>query len=177
MIIGVSGKAGSGKDCLASYLVDKYNFIKLAFADELKIKCSIDFDLSKEQMYGELKNAVDKRYNKTPREILQITGQFYRGIYANFWVDRCIDKVLPNKNYVISDIRFPNEYKAVSAYGGKIIRLERNSIFRKSFFGQGDVSETALDNFSFDSVIYNNSSIINLYNEIDTWGVHNDLFK
>ena len=36
MLIGVCGKAGSGKDTIADYLVKKYNFKKIALADPIK---------------------------------------------------------------------------------------------------------------------------------------------
>lgn len=61
MIIGISGKARSGKDTFADFLVDifytRFNrkFELMAFADELKYLCKIQFDLSYEQLWGILK--------------------------------------------------------------------------------------------------------------------------
>ena len=46
IIVGLSGKAGSGKDTVANYLVEKHNFTKLAFAGVLKEGMKILFDLS-----------------------------------------------------------------------------------------------------------------------------------
>lgn len=39
-IIGISGAKGSGKDLLASYLVEEYGYKRIAFADSLKLICS-----------------------------------------------------------------------------------------------------------------------------------------
>lgn len=38
IVIGLHGLPGSGKDTLADHLVEKYGFVKMAFADELKIE-------------------------------------------------------------------------------------------------------------------------------------------
>ena len=56
MIIGLGFKARSGKDCVADYLVGKYGFQKLSFADSLKGACKEIFHLSDEQLYGNLNN-------------------------------------------------------------------------------------------------------------------------
>lgn len=172
MIIGLSAKAKSGKDTLADYLVQNYGYIKVAFADELKTMCSVDFDLSKKQLYGNLKEIKDYRYNKTPREILQATGQFYRSIDIDFWVNKCITKLSVNKNYVISDVRLSNEYTAIKKLNGKIIRINRDSVLRGHVSNSNDISETDLDNHSFDLTIENNGTLVDLYNKIDNWGMN-----
>lgn len=177
MIIGLSGRAHAGKDTLADYLVQNYGFTKVAFADELKLLCASNFNLSNDQLYGNLKETKDYRYKKSPREILQATGQFYRSIDIDFWVKRCLDKLLVNKNYVITDVRLRNEYDAVKALNGKIIRINRNSDLRGYVSNSNDISETDLNNHNFDLTIENNGTLIDLYNKIDNWGMNNDIFK
>jgi hypothetical protein len=111
IVIGIHGKARSGKDTLAEFLInhfrDKYDqlFFKNAFADELKRMCQKEFDLSNEQLWGDEKEEPDKRYYKpispnscglglsklpsrywTAREIMQEVGAFYRKIDYNFWL-------------------------------------------------------------------------------------------
>ncbi len=39
MIIGIFGKKGHGKDTIADYLVDNYNFHKLSYAEPIKKIC------------------------------------------------------------------------------------------------------------------------------------------
>lgn len=39
IVVGVSGKLGSGKDTVAKYLIEKYNFEKVSLADKLKEIC------------------------------------------------------------------------------------------------------------------------------------------
>ena len=74
MIIALGGKKGSGKDTLANYLVDKYNFTRYAFGDPVKLVCKELFDLTEDQLHGSLKDTVDKRLGITPREIFQKIG-------------------------------------------------------------------------------------------------------
>lgn len=64
MIIGLSGLAGSGKDFVSDILVERYNFVKIAFADPLKRICKEIFDFSDDQLWGpsEKRNESDKRY-------------------------------------------------------------------------------------------------------------------
>jgi hypothetical protein len=64
MIIGITGKAGAGKDTAADVLVERFNFVKVALADPLKRICKDAFDFSDEQLWGpsEKRNEPDTRY-------------------------------------------------------------------------------------------------------------------
>jgi hypothetical protein len=64
MIIGICGKAGSGKDTTADFLVKNHGFVKVAFADVLKRIVREDFDFSDEQLFGpsQYRNEPDMRY-------------------------------------------------------------------------------------------------------------------
>lgn len=118
-LIGISGKAGSGKDTLADWLVENKDFVKVSLADVLKRACKEFFDFSDEQLWGpsEKRNKLDKRYvmfyadikhmlNEdglkefpdgkvpqylTPRHALQQLGtEFGRACYPNVWIDYTI---------------------------------------------------------------------------------------
>lgn len=64
MIVGISGRANSGKDTVANYLVNQYKFTKIALADPLKRFVMEVFDFSEEQLWGssEKREEPDKRY-------------------------------------------------------------------------------------------------------------------
>jgi len=70
MIIGISGKARSGKDTFATMLATELNkvswpsYVMMAFANELKLRCQAAFDLTFEQLWGEDKEKYDQRYPK-----------------------------------------------------------------------------------------------------------------
>lgn len=81
MIIGISGKARSGKDTFAEMLQIELNklsyppYIMMAFAHELKTRCQSAFDLSYEQLWGDEKEVEDKRYIKEHKDARSMEQQ------------------------------------------------------------------------------------------------------
>jgi hypothetical protein len=51
ILLGVSGKAGVGKDTVGDYLVSKYDWKKISFASNLKDCCKEVFGLSHSEVY------------------------------------------------------------------------------------------------------------------------------
>jgi adenosyl cobinamide kinase/adenosyl cobinamide phosphate guanylyltransferase len=161
MLIGISGKARSGKDTFAEMLSRELQeqtgqaYVLMAYAHELKLKVQKDFDLSYEQLWGEEKEIEDKRYRKhtdkdemvywTAREIMQNYGQFFRTINYDFWVDHLFS-VIEEKEYktvIITDLRHTNEVNAVVDGGGFHVRVEREE--DEATHNKQHISETALD--------------------------------
>ena len=105
-LIVISGHARTGKDTLGKILQEKFkeNYYIMAYANELKRKCREDFDLSREQLYGNLKEVQDERYPRsdgscwTPREILQHMGtEAYRAVEDDFWIRQLFKYIDRNK--------------------------------------------------------------------------------
>lgn len=82
-------------------------------------------------------------------------------------------------NWIITDVRFPNELDAIKERGGIVIRVNRNTVINdneanpiksnKSYSNINTVqhpSETALDNATFDYIIDNNGTIDDLIIEV-----------
>ena len=79
----------------------------------------------------------------------------------------------PYPNWIITDLRFPNEAKAVEKRGGITIRVNRpytttggNGIPATFSQTQFHPSETALDNHKFDYVIDNDDSLSDLVDKV-----------
>src|SRR5690606_12804123 len=106
--IGLIGKAGTGKDTVAAYLVAVYGFRKFAFADRLK---EIDYEL-----FGPTEGKNRKR--------LQEFGQFCRSIDPDVWVKQ-LDKRIQGYtgNAVITDIRQKNELDYCKRNGFVIVKI------------------------------------------------------
>ena len=70
-------------------------------------------------------------------------------------------------NFIITDMRFPNELEAVKSKGGITIRIERPNE-RETDASERALhpSETALDNAKFDYVVYNTGTIEDLIKKI-----------
>lgn len=123
----------------------------------------------------------------TPRIILQKFGtEVGRHIHPNTWVNATMRDYTPINylsipdndrfgesgrteivypNWIITDMRFPNELKAVKDRAGISIRVIRDKIINvdgkdiKVVEKHPHISETALDNAKFDYTIYNNGTI------------------
>jgi len=116
MLIGLCGKAGSGKDTIADYLVAKYGFKKISLADPIKRLVKDVFVLDDLTVYDrvEREKPLKNWSNWTVRKLLQFIGTelFREQIDDEVWVKSLWYKIQNDKssNYVTADIRFPNEY-------------------------------------------------------------------
>lgn len=173
VLIGLTGKKRSGKDTTADYLVEKYGFEKISFATPLKEICKILFSFSDNQLYGDEKEEIDKRWDISPRKVFQFIGtnlfrdrmsELIPNIEKNFWV-KCTEEILEsklNKNIVVTDCRFDNEVNVIKKHKGYVFRINRenNNIDTHS-------SETEIENLLVDSDISNDTTKQDLFSKID----------
>ncbi len=128
MLIGLAGKKGSGKSTAAAAVIDK-GARSYSLATPLKLLIGQCYQLSHEQLFGELKEIVDERYGKTPRQLLQEVGtDVLRAYDPNIWVHCLPYLVKAAITTIIDDVRFPNEVKAIQAAGGVVIYIKRSSL-------------------------------------------------
>lgn len=128
-IIGIAGPARAGKDTFAGLLLGNghSNGIMVSLSTPMKIMLMEGLGLSREQVYGDLKEAVDSRYGKSPREMMQTLGtEWGRNLVGkDMWLNALNDKYR-NQAIVIADIRFNNEACWVRDNGGIMIHISRN---------------------------------------------------
>jgi hypothetical protein len=172
MIIGIGFTARSGKDTIASYLVERYDFQSRSFADPLKEACSAIFHLSREQLYGSLKEVVDPYWGVTPRYILQKVGtECMRNVFdKDIWIKSARSYILqhPHYDYVFPDCRFLNEVTAIKEWGGKLVRVTRPVCGAPGGI-VGHASEMELCNFDgWDYTIHNDGTFDSLYRKVDS---------
>lgn len=173
MIIGISGKIGSGKDTCASYLVQNYSFQQRSFAYNLKHVVSIITGTPLEDQFTiDGKNKHLSQFNRTIGELQQYIGTelFRNQLHTDTWVMSLMNTINPKDLVVISDVRFPNEADAIIERGGIVIRLEGDpaKIRENSNRDLTHISETALDNYPrFHTVIHNIGTVDELYMQID----------
>jgi len=75
-LIGLTGRAGAGKDTVADILVS-LGYAKVSFADPLKRFCKDLFDFSDEQLWGpsDKRNEPDERYCRFPRNPMTLVKE------------------------------------------------------------------------------------------------------
>jgi hypothetical protein len=143
VIVGLTGMAGSGKDSVADILVRNHGYTRIAFADPLRsmalaLNPMVDWGRNHLEISGpvRLRDVVDrdgwdvaKRFYPEVRRTLQRFGtEVIRDhVGPNFWVDTAMAKIVsqPDRNWVITDCRFPNEAEAVVDYGGAVVLVVR----------------------------------------------------
>ena len=130
MIIGISGKMGTGKDYIAENYIMPYieNKLKekcliLSFADMLKINLMVRHDIKLNELYG-------GRKTQEIRKLLQIEGtEKGRNIYGeDIWVRYLeawyeLHKSRGIKYIIIPDVRFKNEYDFIKKNNGIVFRI------------------------------------------------------
>ena len=125
IIIGFSGRGGSGKDTAASFIPDS---TPLAFAKPLKDAVASVFGFSDEQLYGDLKEVVDADWNVTPRHVMQSMGTDYlKTTFGKEVFIECCRKS-GTKIVVITDVRFDEEAEMVHSLGGVVARIDRSGV-------------------------------------------------
>lgn len=67
-------------------------------------------------------------------------------------------------DYVITDVRFPNEADVIRARGGKVIRIERPGFATGEF--QDHPSESEVKNCAYDALVVNDKHLGHLYDQI-----------
>lgn len=164
-IIGLSGKSGSGKDAFAKYVCER-GYERVALADPLKRAVQASHGFTDEQLWGELKNVVDRFWGVTPREVLQKVGQAYRQTLGeDVWIRALMKRVDPAKNYVVTDVRYHNEAWDLAVHGAKLVRIERPNN-PQALTGDAALhpSETELDDFKvWDRMIVNCADLPHLW--------------
>jgi hypothetical protein len=156
MIIGFSGKLGSGKSYAAAYtqkvLLQKYKRVSIIpFAGAVK-------RIAKDSFFWDgIKDAKGRR-------LLQVIGtEAGREYDTDMWIKHMMAAIAKNSFpdvVIIDDVRFPNEFDYIRNSNGKIIRVTAGDIEKHPLnIDLGHLSETALDSYEtekkFDALLYN----------------------
>jgi len=139
MIIGLVGFIGSGKGTVADILSHRHGFQKESFAGAVKDAVSSVFGWDRKLLEGDTKESRlwresddpwwSEKLGKpfSPRLALQLMGtESGRNVFhRDVWVFSLIRRTDPAKNYVLADVRFPNEIDMIRDHGGKVVRVQR----------------------------------------------------
>jgi hypothetical protein len=174
-VIGLIGKAGSGKSATSSFLQRTYLYARAPFAAPLKDMLRV-LGLNEQQLNGTLKEVpTNLLCGKSPRQAMQLLGsEWGRNLIGpNFWVERWMDNIRGYPRIVADDCRFLNEAQAIWDQGGVIVRVVRPDA--KTTAESAHVSETASGQIIPDYEIENTGSISDLHHKVQALlEYHND---
>ncbi len=130
-VIGAAGGMRMGKDTLANYLCEKLNkkegfacWKRTGFADEVKkVFCdNFGVDLAFIEEW-KVKKEIPEGFDIPIRQGLQMIGDGFRKIREKIWINKTFSKKgIP---IIISDVRYPNEFKRIKQEGGINILIGR----------------------------------------------------
>jgi hypothetical protein len=153
--VGLLGNKGCGKDTLSDYLVKDKEFVKYSFANPVKEIAKIMFNLSAEQLNGNLKEVIDERWGVSPRVMFQRIGTefgqykiyelfpelkdkiYSRGLWLKLFEDFLEEN--KDKNIVIADVRFKNEVNILKKHNFNIIKINRNRDLNDSHISENEI--------------------------------------
>jgi thymidylate kinase len=154
VLIGLSGKKGSGKDTAALIIQELYPELTIIpFAGKLKKIVSILTDTSIEDNYNN-KDLIPNGFKSSIGVYQQLVGNTLRNVIdPEIWLNN-----FPTMDVIIPDVRYKNEAEFIKKNNGLLIRIERNNMVSDSR-DSSHISETDLDDYNFKYVINNNGTV------------------
>jgi hypothetical protein len=161
-IIGLAGRARSGKDTVATLFGKTHRVVR--FAQPIKDAVKALYGWSDVAMETDIKDVVDPHWGVSPRSAMVHMAQTTRLFVANdFFVRRLFDS-WEGDTIVIPDVRYKHEVDAIHARGGITIKITREGIHKHDIEFTVDELETTYQ-------ITNNGSLDDLRRQIDSLGL------
>lgn len=135
LLIGLTGRARSGKSTAAEHLVGTYLLEHYAFADPLRDGLMAIFNLDPTDFEGARKEQQLAWLERSPRQLMQSMGTEWarNTVHPDIWVKlaeqnldymtKALGAVL---GFVVSDVRFENEAHLIRRQGGTVIHIGRD---------------------------------------------------
>jgi hypothetical protein len=176
-LIGIMGKAGSGKDSFAARLVSHHGYRRLAFADPLKeLAVSLDPILQLDASWGghhirltEILSSMagwhQAKQLPAVRQYLQNLGVSVRDyVGEDSWIRAVANRAafVPGP-VVVTDVRFHNEADWIQRAHGALVRIVRPGLDDRD----GHVSENELNARVANHVIVNDKGLDSLHQTAD----------
>lgn len=175
MIIALCGAKGSGKDTVAKRIRALYPNVEvetIAFADPIKQKVQHLFQLraDSDAQYDRFKRtrvvydlAGDTTYAVAGRHVVREIGMMMRE-YDEWQFINYVDQTIranPTKLWIVTDLRFDNEYEFLSKRGAFVVKVTRAGCG----FDQ-HISERGFEDAQCHAVLNNDTSLSELDDQI-----------
>ena len=168
VLIGITGKAGSGKDTAANYLKQYYGFKGVAFADPIRRGMKAIIGLDDYHFAHPTKEEVLPEIGKSPRQMMQTLGTEWGRQLVNqdLWLILAGIQVMEwnsmGHDVVITDVRFENEAAWVREQGGVVWHILRGESVAAAHVSEAGVYLHPHE----DEVINNNGTLYDLYDQV-----------
>lgn len=130
-IIGITGRARSGKNTVADLIISHVGGYHYAFADPIRaMLAALDIDMS-DPYWQSHKEQPILVLGKSPRQMMQTLGTEWGRdcINKNIWVIFAMARYKADgPGMVLSDVRFQNEAAWIREAGGLLIHVRRRNV-------------------------------------------------
>ena len=175
LIIGLHGRARTGKGRITEHLVVAHNFDAYAFADPIwaMVGAAFDVDMERLDYDGPYKEAQLPGMRHSPRELAQHFGDAGRQLDRFLWINNLAARIERaillhdcdegEQRILITDIRTNDEAEYVQSLGGHIWHVTRPDapLVRAHF------TERTLDTKYINNGVVNDGTLEQLYARVD----------
>lgn len=165
ILIGITGKAGAGKDSIGDVLYQDHHFARTSFAAPIKEAICVMLDEPMSKWNDRVwKETVIPSLGVTPRYMAQTLGTEWGRYLINkdIWLNLAMAKA-KTINLVITDVRFENEAAAVRK-AGTLVHVHR-SVIGETIDNMSHASELGITPHPDDIHISNNGTLQQLEHE------------
>lgn len=173
MLIGVTGKAGSGKDAFAKYFIDQHDFEGYALAAPIKRMIDAGFNLGRVWDNRAVKEKEIEWLGRSPRYLAQTLGTEWgrQLVNQNIWLLLAERQLLLAGDLIITDVRFDNEAEWMLSKGGTLFEIVRDA---QEMDNAGHASEKGVSSSLIAHTVQNFGTISDLRRKARAaWGVLN----
>lgn len=184
LLIGIYGRARSGKDTAADYLAKRLGLYKYAFAEPLKTMLKSVFG---DHFHEGDRSGICPETGVSYRVMMQTLGtEWGRALNDNVWVNLVGKrwKLVLDQNYspadsaskfagglviggmVLSDVRFDSEAEWIRDQGGLVVYIHRDA--EKQVGVIGHASEKGICPTLVDYLVDNNGTLSQLYQNLES---------
>lgn len=157
-LIGIAGRARSGKDTVADFVVAAIGGYKYSFADPLRaMLVPLGVDMNDPYWQARKEDPIPA-LGVSPRRMLQTLGTEWGRtlIHPDLWVLMAQQRLLNmGPGMIVSDVRFENEAAWVRRHGGLLIHVFRPDLKEV----ENHISESGVELAASDAQLFNTGTL------------------
>ena len=157
-LIGIAGRARSGKDTVANFIIAAIGGYRYSFADPIRAMLApLGVDMT-DPYWQARKEEPIPALGVSPRRMMQTLGtEWGRNlINPDLWLVMAHQRLLRNgPGMVISDVRFENEAAWIRKHGGRIIHVIRP----EAKAVEAHASEDGIEMLDTDAQLFNSGTL------------------